>query len=87
MESRKYDRRLPHRGTADDQAKFATDFLKGRLAGFEKDMRICLTGIPSEVRSGLTHAYFPALGTCCGGCWNISLACTAVGSTDWGNER
>jgi hypothetical protein len=36
MESRKYDRRLPHRGAADDQAKFATGFLKGRLAGFEK---------------------------------------------------
>jgi len=66
MESRKYDRRLPHRGAADDQAKFATGFLKGRLAGFEKDMQICLTGIPSEIRSGLTHAYFPALGTCCG---------------------
>lgn len=42
MESRKYDRRLPHRGVADDQAKFATGFLKGRLAGFEKDMQICL---------------------------------------------
>ena len=66
MSPPKFDRKLSHRGAADDQRKFAAAFLKGRLAGFEKDMRICLTGIPSEVRPGLTHAYFPALGTCCG---------------------
>ena len=66
MSPPKFDRKLSHRGAADDRRKFAAAFLKGRLAGFEKDMRICLTGIPSEVRPGLTHAYFPALGTCCG---------------------
>ncbi len=29
-------------------------------------MRICLKGIQSDTRLGLTHAYFPALTTCCG---------------------
>jgi hypothetical protein len=45
---------------------FAQAFLEARLSGFEKDMRICLTGVPSGTRFGLTHAYFPALTTCCG---------------------
>lgn len=62
----KNKRRLPHRGAANNPALFATDFLKSRLNGFKKDMGICLTGRPSEARSSLTHAYFPALTSCCG---------------------
>jgi hypothetical protein len=56
---------LPHRGAADDPAGFARAFVRGRLGGFQKDIQICLTGIPSSVRPGLTHAYFPALTSCC----------------------
>ncbi len=29
-------------------------------------MDICLTPVPSKTRRGLTHAYFPALASCCG---------------------
>lgn len=58
--------RLLHRGAPDDPAKFARAFLEARLKGFEKDMRICLNGIQSEDRPGLTHAYFPALTNCFG---------------------
>jgi hypothetical protein len=54
-----------HRGAPHDPAKFAPAFVRGRLGGFKKDIQICLTGIPSTVRPGLTHAYFPALATCC----------------------
>jgi hypothetical protein len=36
------------------------------MEGFEKDMRICLTGVTSLTRPGVTHAYFPALMACCG---------------------
>ena len=39
--------------------------MRARLEGFKKDIQICLTGIPSTVRAGLTHAYFPALAACC----------------------
>lgn len=59
-------RRRLHRGAADDMPTFATRFLQGRMEGFSKDMRICLTGTPSPVGAGQTHAYFPALSTCCG---------------------
>ncbi len=55
-----------HRGASGDMRRFAEEFIAARLAGFEKDMKICLTGIPSKTRSGLTHAYFPALSACCG---------------------
>lgn len=55
-----------HRGAPNDPARFAREFLRARAEGFEKDMRICLTGTASETRLGLTHAYFPALATCCG---------------------
>lgn len=55
-----------HRGTNGDMAKFAVRFLKGRVDGFEKDMKICLTPIKSKNRSNNTHAYFPALAACCG---------------------
>jgi hypothetical protein len=54
-----------HRGAPTDMALFAKKFLSGRLGGFEKDIRICLTG--TKTNDGyVTHAYFPALGTCCG---------------------
>lgn len=58
-----YKRSLWHRGAGGDIAKFAPEFLKARLQGFEKDMRIYLTGRPSDDRAGLTHAYFPTLRT------------------------
>ena len=44
---------------------FAARFLQGRMAGFSKDLRICLTGVPSPNEARQTHAYFPALATCC----------------------
>jgi len=46
--------------------KFATEFIRGRLDGFEKDMQICLTPVKLKTQSGITHAYFPALSACCG---------------------
>lgn len=55
-----------HRGAVNDLPSFAERFIRGRIAGFEKDMDICLTPTHSKTRSGATHAYFPALGTCCG---------------------
>ena len=55
-----------HRGADGDMALFASRFVKGRLRGFKKDMEICLSGRPSKERSGITHAYFPALMNCCG---------------------
>jgi hypothetical protein len=59
--------RLPNRGANGDISKFAPDFLKKRLDGFEKDMRICLSGVPRTDKPGeMTHAYFPALMACCG---------------------
>ncbi len=59
-------KREPHRGVADNKGAFAKKFVLGRLAGFEKDMEICLRPMPSKARSGDTHAYFPALTACCG---------------------
>ena len=41
-------------------------FVLDRLAGFSKDLHICLMPIPSMTCSGNTHAYFPALIMCCG---------------------
>lgn len=58
--------RTSHRGAAEDRATFARKFLLGRLEGFEKDMRICLTPLHIEGASAPTHAYFPALAACCG---------------------
>jgi hypothetical protein len=55
-----------HRGSPENIAEFAAKFIKGRLLGFSKDMRVCLTPIKSTTRDGLTHAYFPALAACCG---------------------
>src|SRR5688572_11156401 len=59
-------RRPDHRGAKDNPLLFAQRFVRDRISGFEKDMGICLTGIPSPSGGGITHAYFPALGTCCG---------------------
>lgn len=55
-----------HRGANGDMAIFAPKFIRGRLSGFNKDIQICLTPIQSTDRSGKTHAYFPALASCCG---------------------
>lgn len=54
-----------HRGAHGNATVFAERFIRGRLFGFEKDMRICLTGAPRTDGAGLTHAYFPALAACC----------------------
>ncbi len=54
-----------HRGAANSMALFAPQFIEGRLGGFEKDMRICLTSIESEAGNKKTVAYFPALAACC----------------------
>jgi hypothetical protein len=58
--------RVTQRGTQNDMAVFAKNFVHSRLDGFEKDIQICLTPIPSTVRAGVTHAYFPAMAACCG---------------------
>lgn len=55
----------PHRGLGNDSAAFAERFVLDRIAGFTKDIEICLTPVPSKTRRGLTHAYFPALASCC----------------------
>lgn len=56
--------RPPHRGFADDIGAFGHAFITTRLEGFLKDIEICLTDTPNG-RGGITHAYFPALATCC----------------------
>ena len=53
-----------HRGFAEDIGTFANAFVTTRTAGFLKDMEICLTHTPNGA-GGVTHAYFPALATCC----------------------
>ena len=58
--------RNPHRDAANDMGSFASSFVLARLAGFEKDIEICLTPSPSKTRAGTTHAYFPALAACFG---------------------
>lgn len=58
--------RVAHRGLQDNPGAFAREFVLSRLSGFEKDIRICLTTSPSKMGSVPTHAYFPALATCCG---------------------
>jgi hypothetical protein len=60
------EKRSPHRGLIDNPGGFAKQFVLDRLAGFSKDMEICLRPIPSKTRSGDTHAYFPALTAACG---------------------
>jgi hypothetical protein len=58
--------RPDHRGAEGDDLAFAKHFVETRLGGYRKDMQICLTPIPSPSRSGVTHAYFSALGASCG---------------------
>jgi hypothetical protein len=58
--------RGPYRGSGGDLRVFAPLFIDDRMAGFEKDLRICLTPVPAIHRRGETHAYFPALAACCG---------------------
>lgn len=55
-----------HRGAPSEPVLFARRFVEGRLSGFAKDMRICLTATKLESSAKLTHAYFPALAACCG---------------------
>lgn len=43
---------------------FASSFIERRAASFSKDIQICLTDTDNG-RGGVTHAYFPALSTCC----------------------
>ena len=49
-----------------DIAEYAKRFVLDRLAGFEKDMQICLSAAPRRDGHGNTYAHFPALGACCG---------------------
>lgn len=55
-----------HRGADADMAKFAERFIRSRVDGFDKDVRICLTPVAAKGRKGVSHAYFPALGACFG---------------------
>jgi hypothetical protein len=56
-----------HRGAKNDMARFAPRFIRARMSGFEKDMRICLTATENRgASSGITHAYLPALAACFG---------------------
>ena len=54
-----------HRGAIGNNSLFAGRFIEARMASFDKDMNICLTPVYST-RVRVTHAYFPALGNCCG---------------------
>lgn len=76
--------RLPHRGCANNPGAFASDFVLSRLSGFEKDIRICLTPIPSKTRWGPTHAYFPALAACSGTIeYLTAMHCGRVNGLGW----
>ena len=55
-----------HRGAIDNIPLFAYRFIRARIAGFEKDMKICLTPTCIAGQQTKTHAYFPALALCCG---------------------
>ena len=57
--------RPPHLGTDGSKGTYAPAYVRLRLASFEKDVRICLTATPLKATSRKTHAYFPALATCC----------------------
>ena len=76
--------RVPYRGSANDTGAFASNFVLSRLAGFEKDIQICLTPIPSNTRWGPTHAYFPALAACCGTIeYLTAMQCGRVNGLGW----
>ena len=64
--SDKRRRVLVHRGAIGNIGAFAPKYIQGRLGGFEKDMRICLTPVKLRDGSGTTHAYLPAVAACCG---------------------
>lgn len=63
---RKKSRRILYKGSDGIIRKYAEPYLRDRLSGFDKDMKICLKGIPQPNSRELTHAYFPALMNCCG---------------------
>jgi hypothetical protein len=58
-------KRPPHRGSDGDIVVFAQDFIRKRVWGMQKDISICLTDTASGIGDSITHAYFPALATCC----------------------
>jgi hypothetical protein len=79
-------RRSAHRSTANDTGAFARNFVISRLVGFEKDIQICLTAIPSKARPGPTHAYFPALAACSGTIEYLTgMYCGRVEGLGWRN--
>ena len=45
-----------HRGAGRDMGAFAASFVRARLGGFEKDMKICLTPIARGNGKDQTHA-------------------------------
>jgi hypothetical protein len=54
------------------------------LGGFEKDIGICLTPVPSNARFGPTHAYFPALAACSGTIeYLTAMHCGRVDGLGW----
>ena len=78
--------RAPHRGSSNDTGRFAKHFVLSRIAGFEKDVEICLTPIPSRARPGPTHAYFPALAACSGTIeYLTAMYCGRVDGLGWRN--
>lgn len=58
--------RTLYKGSGGDIRKYAEPYLRDRLKGFDKDMKVCLKGIPLPDSRDKTHAYFPALMNCCG---------------------
>lgn len=67
-----------------DIAVYAQRFIRERLAGFEKDMQICLTRTPRRDGRGYTYAHFPALGACCGIIeYLTALYCGNINKIDW----
>jgi hypothetical protein len=55
-----------HKNAAGNVSAFDRHFLETRLAGFEKDLDMCLKPVQSRNGRRLTNAYFPALGACFG---------------------
>jgi len=58
-------RKPTYLGTGGDRSKYPQAYVAGRLGAVEKDVAICLTASRLPRRSTPTHAYFPALATCC----------------------
>ena len=58
--------RALYKGSGGVIGKFAEPYLRDRLKGFDKDMKVCLTGTRLPDSRERTHAYFPALMNCCG---------------------